>query len=260
MKALILAAGQGRRLWPFTTDCPKCLLTVGQESILEHQLHNLEQVGIHQVVVVCGFGAEHVRDQVEAYPDRLRIKILYNPFYAISENLVSLWVARSEMDRDFVLLNGDNVFHPDIVRQLLPVEDPCCLMIDRKAFYDDDDMKLQLQDDRVLNIGKSLPLALTDAESIGIMRFSGEGVGMIRQMLEEIVMEQKALHSYFLDSIQGLITRGYPVTYREVGYLPWADIDTPEDLRAARHRVHLYQEGAEISCGTPVYQVVKGGP
>ena len=42
--------------------------------------------------------------------------------------------------------------------------------------------------------------------------------------------------------------------------IPWADIDTPEDLSAARHQAHLYQEGTEISGDTPVYQVFKGGP
>ncbi len=258
MKALILAAGRGLRLWPYTANLPKCLLRIGQTSILERQFYNLEQAGIHKVVLVCGFGVDRIRDTVETYPESLRIKILYNPFYAISDNLISLWVARSEMDRDFVLLNGDNVFHPAIVQRLLQTEEICCLMVDRKAFYDDDDMKLQLQDGRIRKIGKTLPAAATDAESIGIMRFSSEGVDLIRQMLEEIVLEKIALRSYFLAGIQHLIDQGYPATYREVGDLPWADVDTPEDLHQVRHQAHLYQSDAVLHHETPLYEKTKG--
>ena len=259
MKALILSAGRGRRLWPFTADCPKCLLPIGRVTILERQLYNLEQVGISEVVLVCGFGADRVYKAVEASSSNLNIKLLYNPFYAISDNLISLWVARSEMDRDFVLLNGDNVFHPGIVQRLLSVEETCCLMIDRKTSYSGDDMKIQVLNDRIIRIGKSLSGVATDAASIGILRFSGECVGLIRQMLEEIVVEEKALGSYFPDSIQRLIAQGHPVTYREVDGLPWADIDTPEDLRAVRNQVHLYQADPVLRCEAPIYTAAKGG-
>ena len=255
MKAIILAAGCGRRLWPFTADRPKCLLTVDGVTILERQLYNLEQVGIREVSLVCGFGIERIRSTIAAYPGRLRVKTLYNPFYAVSDNLISLWSSRSEMDGDFALLNGDNVFHPGIVRRLLAAEAPCCLMVDCQHVYDDDAMKVQFAGDHIVSISKELSPEATDAESIGIMQFRGEGVGLLRQALEEIVMEEKALKSYFLDCIQHLIDTGHRVAYRETDGLPWADVDTPADLRFVRQHLHLYQPDISFR----FYESVKGG-
>ena len=117
MKAIVLAAGQGRRLWPFTANCPKCLLSIGAGSILEQQLANLEGAGIREVVLVCGFGVERVRTALAAFQGKLSVKLRYNPFYALADNLVSLWTARAEMERNFLLLNGENVFHPQILEQ-----------------------------------------------------------------------------------------------------------------------------------------------
>jgi L-glutamine-phosphate cytidylyltransferase len=241
MKALILAAGRGRRLWPFTVDRPKCLLPLQEISILEHQLLCLEQSEVEEAVMVCGFGIDRVRRVVSDYPGRLRTKILHNPFYAVADNLVSLWIARAELDGELLLLNGDGVFHSGIFQRLLAAADECCLMIARKARYDEDDMKLQLRQGRIVKIGKDLVGEETDAESVGMMRFSGAGAGLLRQAIEAIADEPQASRRYFLDSVQRLIDSGHPVTYRETDGLPWADIDTPDDLRFVRQHLHLYQ-------------------
>ena len=258
MKAVILAAGQGHRLWPFTADRPKCLLTVGRTTILEQQLQHLERVGIDEVVLVCGFGVDRISAALTDRSSHLRVKLLYNPFYAVSDNLISLWVARSEMDQDFILLNGDNVFHPGIAERLLEVDDICCLMGDSRVVYDEDAMKVQLRGDRVLQIGKGLSRAVTDAESVGIMRFSGAGVELIRRMLEEIVLDDTALRSYFPDSVQRLVAQGYPVVWRDVDGLPWADVDTPDDLREVRRRAHVYQVDPLASPEAGAYRLAKG--
>jgi choline kinase len=231
MKALILAAGQGRRLWPFTADRPKCLLLVGGASILEWQLRHLEQAGICQAVLVCGFGFEQMRAAVASYRGPLRLKLLYNPFYGVSDNLISLWVARAEMDEEFLLINGDNVFHPDILDRLLQVQEPCSLLACRKAAYDEDDMKLQLCGARLRRIGKDIASRETQAESVGIMRFADQGVEWLHQ----------ALSSYFVAGIQRLVEAGRPVHCCFADNLPCADVDTPADLHFVRQHLHLYQ-------------------
>lgn len=246
MKALILAAGRGRRLWPYTVDRPKCLLHLDGASILDHQLQQLEQIPVSEVVLICGFGIDKVRAAVATYSGHLCIKTLYNPFYAVSDNLISLWTARAEMDDDLLLLNGDGVFHPGIFQCLAAAEETCCLMVARKPAYDTDDMKVEIRQNRIVRIGKDLAPEETDAESIGAMRFSGEGVYRLRQALAEIVIEPQALRSYFLEVIQHLAASGHPPTYRETEGLPWADVDTPEDLRFVRHSFHLFQDALSL--------------
>lgn len=252
MKALILAAGRGRRLWPFTVDKPKCLLDLEGISILQHQLRELERVGVRQAVVVCGFGVDKIRSALEACQLHLPVKMLYNPFYAIADNLISLWAARAEMDDAFLLLNGDGVFHPTIFRRLAEVEEDCCLMVARRATYDDDHMKVQIRHKRIVGIGKHLDPTEADAAATGVMRFSKNGSEHLKQVLEEVVLEPQALKSYFPNAVQHLIDIGYPITFREATDLPWADVDTPADLRFVRQHFHLFQDVPRI------YGEVKG--
>jgi choline kinase len=258
MKALILAAGQGRRLWPFTTDCPKCLLSIGSRTILEQQLHYLEWAGIDEAVLVCGFGAKCIDRQLESYAGALHIKTLYNPFYAISDNLISLWVARSEMEGPLMLLNGDGVFHPKIFQRLLRSDTTSCLMVDRKQTYDSDDMKVHLCDGRIVRIGKSLPPETVDAASIGLMKFSAAAVESLRDTLEEIISDGTAMNSYFLDGIQRLVDRGFAVDTCAVDGLPWADVDTPEDLHHVRQHALNFQLDAPLAQDSPLYRAAKG--
>ncbi|MFT5088540.1 MAG: choline kinase [Planctomycetota bacterium] len=239
MKALILAAGRGRRLWPFTAEHPKCLLQVGAISLLERQVCHLRQVGIEQFVVICGFGMERVRTAIDE-AGLHDIKLLYNPFYAVSDNLISLWAARSEIDEDFLLLNGDNIFHPECVRSLLQQPYACSLLAKRKERYESDDMKLVLRNKRVERIGKDLPSQVAEAESLGILHFRADGVRALRSALEEVVVEERALSSHFPAVIQHMIDLGHEVSSCFTPGFPCSDVDTPEDLVRVRSELHHY--------------------
>lgn len=244
MKALILAAGQGRRLWPYTADLPKCLLSVGPAPILAHQLAALSRAGIRQGVIVCGFGVAQIQRFIERRSGPLRLKVLYNPFYAQADNFISLWTARSELDGDTLLLNGDNLFHPAVVERLDESAADCCLLARRKDRYGEDDMKLQLDGDQVRRIGKSLPAASVQAESVGIVRFSANGAALMRERLEKAVFSAAALDSYFLAAIQEMIEAGTVVHCRDIGDRFWSDVDTPADLRRVRQQLHRFAPGA----------------
>ena len=241
MKALILAAGRGHRLWPFTAECPKCMLSLGEvESILEHQLVNLKMAGIDRAVLICGFGLEQIRDKLRSHGSGVAVKTVYNPFYMVADNLISLWSARSEMEGDFLLLNGDNVFHPDIVGELLRADGDCCIAIRLKGEFDEDDMKVQLEGDAVVGIGKDLTAQRCHGESVGVMKFTGRGVSVIRRSLEEAVTEVSAIGSLFTDALQRMMTEGQRVRAVDIGSLAWADVDTPDDLKFARDNLHLF--------------------
>ena len=244
MNALILAAGQGRRLWPYTSERPKCLLTIGTHSILEHQLLRLAAAGIDRVTVVAGFGLDAVRDEIcRAQVGGMLVHVVYNPFFGVADNLISLWSARAEMGSDFLLLNGDNVFHPDIPRLLLETHPSSCrLLVQRQEVYGDDDMKVSLDNGRLLRIGKKLALTQTDATSIGMMRFTGEGAAALQQVLEDAVRSEYALGRFYLDCVQRLADASVDVACQDIGSLPWVDIDTPRDLQSVRHSPDRFEQ------------------
>src|SRR3712207_5893851 len=108
-KAIILSAGKGSRLLPLTAERPKCLIELSGRSLLEWQLDALEEAGLTDIVVVTGFRDDLV-DGVAAR--RRGVRTLFNPFYHVADNLGSVWMAREELDRDTLLLNGDTLISP----------------------------------------------------------------------------------------------------------------------------------------------------
>ena len=193
MKAIILAAGTGSRLYPYTQYIPKCLLDLGGTTILEEQINHIRDCGINEVVIVVGFGFEKVENFLRNYDGLgMRIKTLYNPFYQTTNSLVSLWIARSEMDEDIVVMNGDDVFEIDVLDKVLSMRDEkICLPIKKKYSYDNEDMKVIVDQQRVLKISKGIRNNVS-AESVGIRVFRDTGVELIKRAIEEELRPQLA--------------------------------------------------------------------
>lgn len=242
MRAIILAAGQGTRLRPHTDDRPKCLVEIGGTTILEHQLKNCLKAGIAQAVVVTGFKNEMVDAEVAKWRANglaaLDVKTHYNPAWATANNLVSLWTARQYMNRDFVLINGDNVFDYRILTRLSQ-QNHCQIHVctDRKDSYDDDDMKVQLEAGRVREIGKQLLPDQADGESIGIMKFTLAGAERLLAELDTMVRGESGQTDWYTKAIARIAKDGYDVAAVSVEGLPWAEVDFPEDLAFVRAKL-----------------------
>ncbi len=235
MKAVILAAGRGSRLYPYTKYIPKCLLDIGGVTILENQINHIRECGINEIVIVVGFGFEKVENFLRSY-DGLGLKIgtLYNPFYQTTNSLISLWIARAEMDDDIVVINGDDVFEFDVLDLALSYSDEkICLPIKRKPYYEDEDMKVQIRSGNVIDISKNLKT--TSAESVGIRVFRDRGVELLRRAIEEEMRTEGAESKWYVSAILRLIQKGYRVKSIDVNDLFWMDVDYPGDLFKARY-------------------------
>lgn len=229
-KAIILSAGQGRRLSPLTDTRPKCLIDLSGKSVLHWQLLHLKAAGLTEVVVVTGFGADAVEEEIAqiALPD-MKVRTLFNPFYGLTDNLATCWLAREEMRGAFLLLNGDTLFEPAIASRLLDA--PACAVtvtVDRKTAYDADDMKVLTEGSRLLAIGKTIPAF--DAESIGFLRFSAEGTAAFVRTVEQIMRSPEGLKRWYLSVINEMAQAGEEVSTVSIEGLGWAEMDFPEDV------------------------------
>jgi choline kinase len=234
MKAVILSAGQGSRLLPLTAERPKCLLPLGPKSLIEWQIDILSRSGIDEIVVVVGFRAGLVEAVLAklARPG-LRIRTLFNPFYNVADNLGSCWLARHEMSGDFLLLNGDTLFETAVLQRLLHSPPaPITVTIDRKASYDADDMKVHLDGTRLIEIGKTLPPARTDGESIGLLLFRGAGPELFVDAVDRALHVSEGLKSFYLKVIDQL-ARSHRVETATIEGLTWGEVDYPADLQRA---------------------------
>jgi len=243
MKVIILAAGQGQRLHPHTQNLPKCLVSVaGTCSILGWQLQQLAVAGVGEVVVVTGFQAEKVEAEVARYRALLPIRTRVNPEFARADNLFSAALARDEMDRDFVILNGDTLFTAALAGGLLAAPAaPVTVTITRKEEYDEDDMKVVTEGDRLRAVGKVLDAAVgkPNGESIGMIRFQGEGVGAFREAVGRAVAEPEGNRRFYLSVIHAL-AQERPVAVHEANRADWTEVDSPSDLEQARRCVRRW--------------------
>jgi len=233
MKAIILSAGQGRRLLPLTERVPKCMLPVQGRPLIARQLDALYRCGVEDVMVVVGYGAEAVEAGLAEFGRGQRVRSLYNPFYAITDNLVSCWVARNEMQGEFMILNGDTLFEAGVLARLLAApEHPITLAISCKDRYDEDDMKVIREGDRLLRVGKKLPLDRVDAESIGMMTFRGDGPRLFREAIDRAMRTPDALKQWYLSLIDTLADTGVVFT-QPISPQGWAEVDSAADLERA---------------------------
>lgn len=237
MKAIVLSAGQGKRLGPLTAEKPKCLLPVDRErAALDVQLETLARCGIERAVVVAGFGAHHVERHMAQRPvPGLDARMLYNPFYATTDNLATCWLTRYEMDEDFVLLNGDTLFEDGVLQKLLHAPPtPITVTVDHKRQYDDDDMKVSVDEaGRLLAIGKTLKPEMVNGESIGMLRFRGAGPKIFRETLEVTIRQPGALDAWYL-SVVNEMAQEIAVDTASVRGFWWREIDDSDDLEEVR--------------------------
>ena len=244
MKALIIGAGQGKRLLPLTETVPKALLNIGGKSLLEWQVDHLVDSGVTDIVFVAGFNFPAVEAAIAALPRRAaeyRVTTLFNPFHALTDNLVSVWMARAEMNTDFVLLNSDTLFSAPVLATLLASPDaPVTVAVDHKDSYDDDDMKVVLDGNKLLDIGKKLAPEKVSGESIGMLLFRGDGPKLMVDALEEAMLDEASLKRWYLSVIASLAGRTDVRTATISGH-EWCEIDYPHDLKSAVEMVGGWQ-------------------
>ncbi len=244
-RAIILSAGQGRRLLPFTEDRPKCLIEIAGQTVIEWQINGLFAAGIRDVTVVVGYGADQVERVLSERYGVGVISTVFNPFFEVADNLASCWMARQAMQDEFLLLNGDTLFDLPVLQRLLEAPPrPITLAIDKKPSYDSDDMKVCLDGDRLTRVGKVLPLVQIDGESIGMMYFQPEGAALFRQALEEIMRKPEALQRWYLSVIDQLAQATGSVFVQSIEGLSWGELDFPADLEAAKAKVGLWTRPA----------------
>ena len=153
-------------------------------------------------------------------------------------------MAREAMREDFIILNGDTLFSPGVIETVLsgPASNEVQVTVDKKGDYDADDMKVKLDGDRLLAIGKTLLSTDTDAESIGMIRFTGQGPKRFTDRLEAMMRTREGVESWYLKAIDAMARDGETVMTRSIEGETWAELDTIEDFENV---TRLFGEGGD---------------
>lgn len=230
MRAVILAAGVGNRLYPLTADKPKTLIPIGKATILEYQLQLLAAAGVTEYVIVTGWQAHTIRDLLGR-----RAHYVHNRRYRTTNSLYSLWSARKWFDAPLLVLNSDVLFHPDIVRRLLGDPAPDALAIDFRSQLGEEEMKVRTKDGVIAAINKDMPPAEAEGENVGIIKFS---VNALRKVVKiaEAANAKKQFRHWVPFSVHSLVGK-HAFRAVAIGDLPWIEIDYSHDLARAKKSV-----------------------
>jgi choline kinase len=225
VRAIILAAGRGGRLQGVIGDRPKCLARIGDRTLLERQIGALQAAGISRISVVGGHRVEMVR---RACPRS--VDLVHNARYASTNSLYSLWLARDLLAEGFLVLNCDVLFHPRMLDDLLTARYDDALLVAARhdgAPYGDEEMKVCIRRGLVSAIAKTLPAEDSDAENVGIARFSAAGALALTEHMNRIVGAGQVLDWLPRAFAEFAATR--PLHAVDSRGLPWIEIDFPED-------------------------------
>ncbi len=244
MRAIILAAGLGKRLHPLTLNRPKCLVDFGNGAILDHQIDAMLAVGVEDFVIVVGYEAEqvivHCTNKLRDRPEGALVRFVENPDYDKTNSLYSLFLAKHELDDDLFLLNCDIVFHTQIARRLVENDRPNVIAVDLKAPRPVGEMGVRLTHDCVGAISKQLNPATSHGLSAQVARFCNSGARTLAAEVERLAAQEGQL---FPTSAYGPLIEARQLFAVDVSDLPWAEIDSIEDyeqaLEHALPRMHL---------------------
>jgi choline kinase len=244
MIGLVLAAGAGRRLRPYTDTLPKALVPVGPEqdgeakTVLDLTLANFAKVGLTDVAIVVGYRKEAVyerKEQLEAEYG-LTLTLIDNDKAEEWNNAYSLWCARDAIKHSVILANGDTVHPVSVEKTLLAARgngQKIILALDTVKNLADEEMKVVVDPDKgVMKITKLMEPAEATGEYIGVTLIEGEAADDLADALKTIFERDPDL--YYEDGYQELVNRGFKVDVAPIGDVRWVEIDNHDDLAKGR--------------------------
>jgi choline kinase len=252
MKAAILVAGRETR--PLVSELPKTLVPVGGVPILRRAIASLMRAGFDQFVIATGHREAQVRAAVESWFPGLDVTLVENTAFASTNNAHSLALLRPHLDREpFLLVDGDLVFDVAVVEAIL-ARGPDTIAVRTVGAMGVEDVKVTAdRTDRVLAIGKHVPVRGAMGESVGMQLFSAAMSRRLFEVLEHRVDELGLVHEYYEASIQALVDQGETFYGVDLGNLYATEIDTLDDLRAAETRL---ADRPAFDVGAPVRMAV----
>lgn len=247
MIGLVLAAGAGRRLRPYTDTLPKALVPVGPEdtsanedsiTVLDLTLGNFAEIGLTEVAIIVGYRKEAVYERREALEAKYGVKItlIDNDKAEEWNNAYSLWCGRDAIKHSVILANGDTVHPVSVERILLAARgqgQKIILALDTVKKLADEEMKVVVDSaEGVRKITKLMEPSEATGEYIGVTLIEPEAAAELADALR--ITFERDPQLYYEDGYQELVNRGFAIHTAPIGEVSWVEIDNRDDLHKAR--------------------------
>jgi L-glutamine-phosphate cytidylyltransferase len=225
-RAVILAAGNGKRMGRLTADRPKAMLEVDGRSLIQRALDALASCGVVDVTVVAGYQQARLRDHLGS-----RVRFVENARYRETNSLYSLWLARDVLLRGAVVMNSDLLVSPELLLRLIASPTQDAMLIDEMSALDDETMKVTTWQGFAVDFGKDLPPWEAHGENVGVLKFGARGGARLVAHLDALV-EAGEVNAWAPLAFRAL-AQEWPLRAIATDGLPWTEIDFPADLDRA---------------------------
>lgn len=243
IKAIILAAGEGTRLRPLTSNRPKCMVEIFGKSLLEHQIECFRKCGINDITVVTGYLGDTI-----SIPN---VNYIQNNEYQKTNMVYSLFCGKKILADTVIVSYGDIIFEKNILEKLLKIQSDLSVVIDinwneywMKRFDNpiDDAESLRLDDDGYIkNIGQKVTnIDEIEGQYIGLMKFQNNAISVLKNFYHISKKQSESgsnplnskvsfENSYMTDLLQGLINHNHKLKAIEING-GWLELDTLHDF------------------------------
>lgn len=233
MIGVILAAGMAKRLRPLTDTKPKCLLKVGDRTLLERTIDAMAATGITELVVVTGYRGEMIREWINTHRQTLKWTFIDNADYEHNNNIYSLWLAGQVVrGQEFLLMDSDILCDPQAVAEVARQEEPA-LALNRHELGEEE-MKIVVdQDNRITEISKTCRVEDAVGESVGIEKMTAAYSEALYRELDQMIEKEGLIDIFYERAFERLIPQGHTFKVVDTTRFFSYELDTPEDFERA---------------------------
>lgn len=241
MKALILAAGFGKRLQPITNTIPKSMVEVNGTPLLVNAINNLTDLGIKDIGIVVGHMADYIKGRIGNKYNGAEITYYENPRYLETNNIVSLYKAIDFCNDDMLMLECDIYYHREMLEPLIAGTGECSILVSPFNSETMDGTVIRVDGDcaKELILGKwqGKDFNYTDTrKTVNMYRFSKEFAAKYMPLIKWYV-ENMGEDSYYEKVLGSLMyLRECDMRIVEVPEEMWCEIDDADDLERAREK------------------------
>jgi choline kinase len=240
MRSIILAAGMASRLRPLTDNTPKCLLKIGERSLLQRSIDALTSNGIKEIVIVTGYLHNQIEDFVKQQYPSLDVTFIHNGVYDSTNNIYSLWLARPKADgEEILLLDSDLLYDPEIITRILNTKAENILTLIRHDLGEEE-MKVVTDggsEGKITEISKTCSPSDAIGESLGIEMMGKSYTSALYQELEPMMNQEHLENVFYEKAFERLIPKGHTFNVLDVTDLFSCELDTVEDFQNAKEKI-----------------------
>jgi choline kinase len=239
LRAVVLAAGRGVRMG---MDMPKTLAPVDNgKPLLHYILKGLALAGVSDLLVVTGYKPADVSEFVTEHWSTGSAAFVRNARWASWGNFHSLRVGIDQSpEAELLVVNSDIVIHPQVFRRVVATRGDLVLAIEQKAELDPEEMRVTLEGERVVAIGKRLDMAASHGEFAGVSLLREETASVYSSIATDL--EWRAETQVFYEDVYARLLARVDARAAAVQGGEYAEVDNPGDLDGARSVLERHRE------------------